>query len=266
MSRILHIWFDVDNTLYMEPPKLKMDRMQHMYSSLAQLVGCTVDEIIPIYDGVYKKNKRHSDAFAEFNLGPEVSTRKYSNFDASSYLVRDQRLIDLVDKLDNRTIPYSIHTNNSRVAAARILYRLGLVPLVPGAKLEPLLPLELVDKNADEGIDLSRFAFILASDRYHKSAPGVFRELVSFSKARHEQMKHMGVVSTRFSPSRVLYAGDREPVELVPASQEGMTTVLVLHGESRPRETKADYVIPDIYCLDGVIERIESLEDSDVSS
>ena len=267
MRNLIHLWFDVDDTLYGPPPALEKLRMTTMYGVIADAYDCPFQEVQELYDASYAKDRSHRKAFRDLGLDPKMSREKYGRINTPRFLKRDEKLIALFNNIDKRRVPCSLYSNNSFRMTARILFALGLVARKRGYA-EPL-PHPVLWKTGedekDEGFNLSRFAYILPSDRFPKGeGPEGFRQILINSKEYHERQRDLGRTTMRFSPDCVVYVGDREKVDIRPAAAQGMKTVLV--SAKLPSTTHATFVIPTIYGLEEIIERLDSVPGSKSSS
>ena len=200
--------------------------------------------------------------FREFGLTPADSRKAYASVNTPNYVRHDERLVELFTRIDKRKIPCSVYSNNSTRLIARILFKLGLVPRLQGYDSKPLIPPKFWKEDEDEkadGIDLSRFKNVLSAKSYPKVNSAGFQEIVSRTRQYFSETRSG---TSRFSTSRILYIGDREKIDIVPASAQGMKTVLI-NRKNRPVTSQADFIISNIYSLEEVIDSIESMGSRD---
>jgi len=240
MSRIVHVWFDVDNTLYRMPPEAEAEIFKRMYQTVGELKRWGETRTHETYDQLYGKKESHSWVFSRLKLPVDRAREVYRSVKMGDYIKRkDEKLISLLNRLDDLELPYSFYTNNFFDAVVETLDTLG--------------------------VDFRRFVGKITGDSHNKALgnKGYDRviELSAHEEQKRRRNRHYG-----FTPKKILYVGDREDLDIKPARAKGMRTMLVVWPDGlndteckRQMEsvaTVADFKCPDVYSLAAIAEQL----------
>jgi len=292
MSRVEHIVFDLDGTLYEQTPVILGVIYDKMLTTLADYLRIKepgkwskLSKIGDAYLEYYGQLKSHTEAFKMFKVPDEeakrLATQAFNEADIERYLGQDNKLLALLDRLDNRNVPYGLYTGRWKETGDDVLKKLGI------PSLKRLAWAEFGDKypksmGTTEGFKQSLWnANGQLRDRYEK-------------KLKHD--RENGIKIRRkpysFNPKNVWYVGDREDMEIKPALKVGMSVVRVCRefgppfydkvasdpaDNSDPREEQKSwkpnhllfqrkepdhYLIRDIYSLGVLVDHLLDLKDS----
>jgi FMN phosphatase YigB (HAD superfamily) len=191
-SRIQHVWFDLNGTLTRETAAYRAALANVGHVALADALGLPVDStIIELYDKLYRHHGTKSAIFKALGKGKDYWPSRFASLDQLAYLEPDEEISDTLNRLSG-VVPISL-LSNSRME-----------------KVEATL--------AAVQISMALFTCVLTSSDIPNPKPALdgFELIVSRSK---------------LPPDKILFVGDRESADIVPARSVGLRTALVW-GES----------------------------------
>lgn len=196
---IKHIWFDLAGTLYRESPQLKMSIRNHGYTVYADVTGKSDnDQIIREFDELYDKHGSYSASFRSLGKEDDFWQREVRSFHRKDFFSPDEEVIQTLKKLSSQ-IPISLFTNFKQPQIDELFNYL-------------LIPPDL-------------FTYIVSGDEVPARKPALDGFYLMLEKSQ-------------LPANQLLYVGDREKVDIIPAKTVGMQACL-LYAEGVP--TVADY-------------------------
>jgi len=197
MAQVKHVWFDCDGTLYRPSPELEARRDNEIFKELARRTGRPLEVIAGEYPERVREHKTNTVAMSVYGLTPAEARDLYNSVDIVKYIDRDARLIETVRSILEQRILASIFTNNKRSKLLAILEKLGLHP--------------------------DWFKFLMTAEEVAPKPSGEgYKEMIRRSEC---------------DPTDIIYVGDREEAEIMPARKEGMNT---MHAWAKKTEVSVD--------------------------
>jgi len=196
---IKHIWFDLAGTLYRENSDLKAVIREHAYNVYRSHTGISgKEEVQQKFDDLYNTHGSYSASFRSLGNPDDFWQKEVSDFHWEDYFAGDEEVVQTLKEL-SRKVPISLFTNFKRPQIDELFRYLSI-------------PQEY-------------FTFILSGDDVaaRKPSPDGF---------------HLMIQKSKLPANQLLYVGDREFVDIIPAHAVGMQTCLV-YGKGV--KTSADY-------------------------
>jgi len=192
MAEIKHSWFDCDGTLYKETPELQARRMNAILNELQRRTHRSASDLSGEYKQKLRKRGTNTLALKDYGLTPDEARTVYNSVDVLKFIEPDPRLIRMMKQLLDSGVDISVFTNNKRSRLLDIIEKIGLSP--------------------------DWFKFLMTAEEVEPkpSAEG-YREIVRRSE---------------HPPYRLLFVGDREHADIIPAREQGMNTLLVYAREA----------------------------------
>lgn len=194
---IKHVWFDLEETLTIRSDEFNDAHNQLRYETFAEAVGKPLtEELKQEFENLYAKHGSNSAVFRSLGRSSDFWQKRLSSLDKTKYYKPVKTVYTTLKRLKKK-VPISIFTN-----------------LKPD-DVESTLKIIKVDK--------AWFKFIITGDDIKERKPAL--------DGFYKMIKRSGV-----PPEQILYVGDREKVDILPAKKVGMKTCLVW-GKSK----EADY-------------------------
>jgi len=195
---IKHIWFDFAGTLYRETSEFLDVHKQYRYKTYAEVAGLFDMNVAKSeYDKLYEQHGSNSAVFKHLGKPDNYWQKAVDSLDRTAFFPPDKDVIETLDTL-HKAVPISIYTNFLRSKIIEMCNHLE--------------------------IPLNYFTHILSGDDVSARKP----QLDGFYKM---------IELSELSPNEIVYVGDREAVDIVPAKAVGMQACM-LYGNSK----SADYV------------------------
>lgn len=207
------VGFDLDNTLYKMSPKIETAIRDNIFSLTSAATGRsyreTEKEFLVHYDVLHSA----SESLSRMGVrdGKLIVQKAMENADVASALQEDRKLSKMMDSLAKRYKLFII-TGSSADYTSKKLAALGI--------------LEQPNKEL--------FTIKVCGDSTHRREDG--------SAFRYVSEK----LSVPFG--RMMFIGDRETVDIIPAKRLGITTAIVNSSSE-----KADYNLDEIYHLEKLL-------------
>lgn len=186
---IKHIWFDLDGTLTIQNEAYVRAYNDLAYTTLSKHKKLPIDQATELFDGHHQRIGSYSRTFEYLGLGKHFWHDVLGNWDDTIFydLNEHEHIRNKVHTLAKKT-QISIFTNTSKYRLEKILKHLDY----------------------DPGI----FQFLLSGDMVDKRKPEIdgYKEIIRLS---------------RLQPADILYVGDREKADVVPAKKVGMKTAII---------------------------------------
>lgn len=199
LKQIKLITWDLDGTLYPSNPDFSAEIEKRKFSAVAKYLNCSLDEAKEKFDEILSETRSHTRTLDALGIdGTQFFVNVWQKIALNEYIQKNPELVNLFEKVNH--IPHAMLTNsNSRENIHR---KLSLV-----------------------GLDMEIFSFIITSVEagYKKPSPEIFEMLIERSQ---------------LPPHQILYAGDREKTDILPAKKLGIKTCIV--GSD---STEADVVV-----------------------
>ncbi|HSA84132.1 MAG TPA: HAD family hydrolase [Patescibacteria group bacterium] len=206
---IKHIWFDFAGTLYRETPEFVHVHESYRYKTYGEVVGISdMEQAKKEYDQLYQQYGSNSAVFKHLGKSDNYWQQAVDSLDRKIFFFPDKEVIGTLDSL-RKIVPISIYSN----------FMLSKIQ-------EMLTHLEIPE---------AYFTYILTGDDIEKRKPALdgFYKMIELS-----QQKAGRSLAEELPPNQLVYVGDREAVDIIPAKNVGMQTVL-LYGNGR--KTVADH-------------------------
>ena len=209
VNHIKAIGFDLDGTLYKANDEIFNHIQEYIARRAAKILGREYEEVKREFDINYAEFQSASKSLEKMNVAyPEsIVQDALEKADVASILSKDKRLVALIDKLRLKRRVFMITSSPNRDAIKKIK-ALGLNHNV----FHPFLC-------AEESIQKK------VSRRDHSA----FRYISSMLNADFSEM---------------MFVGDREGTDIIPAKELGITTAIV-----NAKSEHADYQLKSIYDL-----------------
>ncbi|HLF54753.1 MAG TPA: HAD family hydrolase [Candidatus Nanoarchaeia archaeon] len=220
---ISHVWFDCDDTMYVQPPELKAEIRRTICTEIALRTSRSLEEITQEYPARLHEFRTNTLAMGSYGIPKPEAQEIYNRPDIPSYVKPDPRLADMIKQIKDLGILVSVFTNNKRSTLIGILRNLGLNiddfrRLMTAEEVEP--------KPSEEG----------------------YKEIVECSDVALREL---------------MFVGDRMEADIIPARKHGMNTFLIKRDESShsfdPSTRTHHYVRGSVY---EVIDAVREINDS----
>jgi HAD superfamily hydrolase (TIGR01549 family) len=198
---IKEMWFDLNGTLAMQTPEFLEALDALCFEAYAEATHQPVsDKVKAEYQAAYKKHGSKSAVFQALGMPKNFWASYFSRLDESKYYQPDERIYKTVDAI-HKVLPIGLLSNSTPGRVERTLQAVH--------------------------IDHSWFTHILTSKDISdpKPQPQGFKLMIAHSRA---------------NPSELVFVGDREDVDIIPAKRLGLITVM-MWGKSK----EADYSFTD---------------------
>lgn len=208
LKGIKYIWWDLDDTLYPTNQKYLDRKMEELVKEYAKLKKISLEEAKKEYPLVLKKYGSSSRMFPSvFNKPANYGQKIQNKVDRRKYLEKDPKINEYFRGFKKKfpEIKHSIISNSDK----------GQIGLT----------LKII------GLDKKWFEHIISSTDlgYPKPDPRGYKKMITLTKLK---------------PSQILYVGDREKADVLPAKRLGMKACLVTNKRS---PTKADFKVKNLY-------------------
>ncbi len=189
---VRHVWFDCDDTLYIQPPELKAEIRRTICTEIALRTGRHLEDIMQEYPARLHEFRTNTLAMGSYGI-PEGDAREiYNRSDIPSFVRPDPKLAHTVQQIKDLGILVSVFTNNRRSTLIGILRNLGL--------------------------DIDAFRRLMTAEEVEpKPSEDGYKEIVECSD---------------IALNELMFVGDRVEADIVPARKHGMNTFLIKRGES----------------------------------
>jgi FMN phosphatase YigB (HAD superfamily) len=203
------IGFDIDNTLYVETQEIRDLIQERIVRSAAKLLG-----------------RDFSDVEKEYNKHNAILQSGRRSLEALGI----KNGVDLVQEaLEHTNVASTLHRDERLVSMMKHLASKYKLFLISGSGVK-----EARLKLAVLGLDMSLFSVtIFAESKYHREDGSAFRHISS---------------ELNIPLSQMMFVGDRENVDIVPAASFGLVTAMVNNVSS-----KATYNLNTIYDLEEIL-------------
>ena len=205
IKQIKLIAWDLDGTLYPPMPEVSEQINRVRVTAIAKLLRLPLSKAQAKFDSMYRQLHSTTRVLNELKMGGEQFFIDFwENFDLSNYIQPDPELQEIFVQAKAQGREHALLTNaNTLISVQKKLAAIGLAPAL--------------------------FSAIFASGRtgIHKPTPEAFKQL-------WEQ--------TPFAMEEIVYVGDKENTDIVPAKNLGLKTVLMdwlIKGE----EPQADLLV-----------------------
>lgn len=203
------VGFDLDNTLYVQTDEVRERIKEYIVEHASRTLGSDPSEFRSAYDEAFSQKRSARLALESLGIG-----------DGLSFVASALEDVDITSALSkNERLDFLLR----RIAASyRTFLITGSMEEQALAKLEKL------------GIDPSTFEISLyAGSRYERTDGSAFRYIAT----------RLGI-----APEEMLFVGDREKVDILPARAAGLRTAIV-NGTSE----HAHYNLKEIYALEKIL-------------
>lgn len=209
------IGFDVDNTFYKIDGKVQKTIWRYISQKSAEQINVNSDEFYHKFVKLYQEKKSASTALKELGIsdGPNIVQEAMENANVAENLRKDHELINLMNFLKPHYKLFII-TGGTKKATSDKLKALGLEQSI----FDPIITTPEYNLKREDG-----GAFFYVS-RYLS---------VDFKK--------------------ILFVGDREKVDIIPANNLGIDTVIVNKPDNQ--ESQATYILEKIYNLKDIAKK-----------
>jgi len=204
---VKHIWWDLDDTLYPYSENYHNEKNSELIKEYAKLKNMSVNEAATNYTRDLNKYNSTSNLFSSVFSKPLVYSQKILNrIDRRKYITYNSELPQIFFDLQirNPKIKHSIISNST---LDQIILSLKILRL-KGSIFENII------SSSEMG--------------YPKPKKECFLEIIKVSN---------------IPPNEILYIGDREKVDIIPAKNVGIKTVLLTNDD---KQTIADAKINSI--------------------
>lgn len=206
---ISHVWFDLEGTLVK-----KTARYRRVYDELAVSVMAELLEVESGEAAIELENRKST--FGSISMIMQAITGagnywtdKLGEIDVREFIKPDDHTdtAECLEELDEREILYSVFGNTTRDRTRLML--------------------------ESAGIDSGRFEHMLAGDNIpeRKPHPSGFLQAIELSGGE---------------PEALMFVGDREAVDIVPANSVGMATVMIGTSQAAQHQTPTIAAVPEI--------------------
>jgi HAD superfamily hydrolase (TIGR01509 family) len=188
----MHAWFDCDGTLYEQPPELVKATDNAICWGIAEKTKKDLEEITQDYTEKRAAKMTKLQIIAQYGFSKEDAYRLYDSVRPEDFIKEDPRLREEIIALLNQGISISVFSNSRRSKMYGILQKLGL--------------------------DLDWFTSLLTGEEV---------------PAKPDIEGYLRIIErSRCSPGAILYTGDNEKADTLPARGVGMNTLLIRHSPS----------------------------------
>ena len=189
MPSILHAWFDCDGTLYEQSPELVKQTDAVICKGIAVRTGRDLEGITKEYGAKRASQLTKLQIIAQYGFSKEEAYRLYDSVRPEEFITENSRLREEFIKLLKQGTQVSVFSNSRRSKLYGILRKLGL--------------------------DLDWFAFLLTGEEV---------------PAKPDIEGYLRIIErSRCSPGAILFTGDNEKADTLPARNVGMNTLLLGH-------------------------------------
>ncbi len=205
LAKIRNIVWDLDGTLYPQNHEMNEYIESTKMQAIAAHLKCTPQQAQATFSKHYAKLKSATRVLDALGLqGQDFFIQIWKTVDLSKYIAKNAKLVKaFAHSVKQHAVRHGMLTNsNTQETAGVKLKAIGLNPRI----FTPLLTSVEIGFNKP---DLRAFAPVLALQK---------------------------------NPAHLLYIGDKEHTDIVPAKKVGIKTVLMLGDEKIPHETVADLV------------------------
>lgn len=220
MTSILHAWFDCDGTLYKQPAELIQLTDSAICKGISDRTGKSLEEITGEYGRMRSSNLTKIQIITRYGFSKEEAYGLYDSVLPEKYIQEDSRLREEIICILKQDIPVSIFTNSRRSKLYGILDKLGL------------------------GLDW--FTYLLTGEEV---------------PAKPDIEGYLRIIErSRCSPRAILFTGDNEIADTLPARNVGMNTLLLGQEPSViADEVNKTYHFrrKTVYEVSGVLKEIE---------
>jgi HAD superfamily hydrolase (TIGR01509 family) len=187
MSAILHAWFDCDGTLYKQPAELLQLTDSAICKGISDRTGKSLEEITCDYGRMRSSNLTKIQIITKYGFSKEEAYGLYDSVLPEKFVQEDPRLREEIICFLKQDIPVSIFTNSRRSKLYGILDKLGL--------------------------NLDWFTYLLTGEEV---------------PAKPDIEGYLRIIErSRCSPGAILFTGDNENADTLPARNVGMNTLLI---------------------------------------
>lgn len=220
---ISHVWFDCDDTLYIQPPELKAEIRRTICTEIALRTSRSLEEITQEYPARLHEFRTNTLAMGSYGIPEDDAREIYNRPDIPSFVRSDPRLAHTVQQIKDMGILVSVFTNNRRSTLIGILRNLGL--------------------------DIDAFRRLMTAEEVEpKPSEEGYKEIVECSDVALNEL---------------MFVGDRMEADIIPARKHGMNTFLIKKGESihsfDPSTRTHHYVRGSVYEVIDVVREINGL-------
>ena len=224
MPSILHAWFDCDGTLYEQPPELLQQIDSSICEGIAKKTRKSLEEITRDYKRRRGQRQTKLHIITSYGFSKEQAYEMYDGVLPQDFIEADPRLGETFVELLGNGVAVSIFSNSRRSKLYGILAKLGL--------------------------NIDWFTFLMTGEEVPaKPAIDGYLQIIERS---------------RCSPGAILFAGDNERADIVPARNVGMNTFF-LSPESSMSIDEANktyhFKRNKIYEIVGAIREIKRLDE-----
>lgn len=214
VNNITHLFFDLEGTLVANPAYEKAIK-DFAYQLYAECTGKSITEQLKKeFDALLKKHKRKSLVFVSFGKPKTYYAEAFATqFPFQNYIFPDKDVQEVVAFLKQKKIKLGVYTSLTKEVLPKILSLLGLNPA-----------------------DFT----LLTGDmvKNQKPHPDGFEKIIQICNVPAEQ---------------IVFVGDSEFKDILPAKSVGMKTILV---RSKELITAADYRCKDFRELFGLLKKL----------
>lgn len=194
IKKIKIITWDLDGTLYPANPDFSKEIERKKIEAVALHLDCSAIEAQKNFDAEYSTIKSHTKTLDALGIdGSNFFIELWREIALNQYIQKNPDLVSTFRQL--APLPQAILTNSN--SKESIKEKLNLI-----------------------GLDSSDFSFIMSSvdAGYIKPDPRIFKALIQ---------KAQTLSTAPISPEEILYVGDREKVDIIPAKEQGIRTCIV---------------------------------------
>lgn len=184
---IKHVWFDVDGTLTVDSPEFKKALSNLFYTTYSEVTGKPITkELKQEYDNLYKQYGSNSAIFQSLGCPSNFMMDRFNALDKEKHYRAYKPIYLAVEKIKNK-LPVSIFTSLNTSSAIKTLKILK--------------------------IDPDWMTHFIGGDKVDHLKPALdgFHKLIELSN---------------LPPEEIIYIGDREATDIIPAKELGIKTCL----------------------------------------
>lgn len=204
LKTISCVAWDLDGTLYPTSEGLSQYIHQQVITKVAEQENCSTDQAKQLYQTRYQELHSNTKTLESFGInGKQFFLSLWENHDLSPYIKPNPELATSFKKLkQTKSYFHVIHTNSNTLGTVK--KKLDLIGLDPDIFQQIITSVDIGHNKPDERM---------------------FKALIELTKT---------------PPAKILYVGDREHTDIIPAKNLGLYTALV-----DPKETnsKADITV-----------------------
>ena len=198
---IKEMWFDLNGTLTLQTPEFLEAQDALCFEAFAKATHQVVNaKVKDAYRAAYKKHGSKSAVFKALGMPKDFWPSYFSQLDESVYYRPDERIYKTIDTI-RKVLPIGLLSNSEPDRVERTLRAVNIDPFW--------------------------FTHILTSNDISEPKP-------------HPQGFELMIERSDAQPNELVFVGDREDVDIIPAKQFGLITVMVW-GQSQ----EADYSFND---------------------